>query len=309
MRRAFIVAVCIRSQGCYNGPDTSLAQFHLPSIPFMTFRDQVILITGGSSGIGLATARRFAQEGAHVWLVARTPERLTDALIEVQSACECPDQKCGFIPADVADPNQAELAVAEVTRLAGLPDILINSHGVARPGYFQKLDLTVFREMMDINYFGALHTIRAVTPSMIKRGSGHIVNIASGAALVASFGYSAYSASKYALRGLSDVLRLELKPHNINVSVVYPPDTDTPQLAWETPYKPPETRDVYGGPVISPDSVARSIVDGIKRKRYSITPGIEMTTVAHLVQLLGDGQFSILDRLIARSKRQLAHRS
>ncbi len=275
----------------------------------MTFRNQVVLITGGSSGIGLATARSLALEGAHVWLVARTPERLADALREVQGACQYSDQRCGVIPADVADANQAERAVAEVTRLAGLPDILINSHGVTRPGYFQELDLAVFREMMDINYFGALHTIRAVTPGMIARGSGHIVNVASGAAVVASFGYSAYSASKHALRGLSDVLRLELKPHNIRVSIVYPPDTDTPQLAWETPYKPPETRDVYGGTIISPDSVARSIVNGIKRKRYSITPGIEMTAAARLSQLLGEGQFSVLDRLIAHSQRKLAHRS
>jgi len=274
----------------------------------MTFRDKVVLITGGSSGIGLATARRLAQEGAHVWLVARTPDRLAEALVEVQGACQCSDQKCGVIPADVADPDLAELAVEEVTRRAGLPDILINSHGVARPGYFQELDLAIFRKMMDINYFGALHTIRAITPGMIARGSGHIVNVASGAALVASFGYSAYSASKHALRGLSDVLRIELKPHNIRVSIVYPPDTDTPQLAWETPYKPPETRDVYGGTIISPDSVARSIVNGIKRNRYSITPGLEMTAVAHLVQMLGDGQFSILDHLIAHSQRKLAHR-
>ncbi len=275
----------------------------------MTFRNQVILITGGSSGIGLATARHFAREGAHVWLVARTPGRLADALPEVQAACECSDQKCGVIPADVADPDQAAFAVAEVTRVAGLPDIIINSHGVSRPGYFQELDLAVFREMMDINYFGALHTIRAVTPGMIARGSGHIVNVASGAALLSVFGYSAYGASKHALRGLSDVLRLELKPYNIHVSVVYPPDTDTPQLAGEMPYKPPETRDVYGGTVISPEIVARSIVDGIRHKRYSITPGIEMTAVAHLANFLGDLQFSVLDRLIARSRRKRAQQS
>lgn len=270
----------------------------------MTFKDKVVLITGGSSGIGLATAQAFGRAGAHVWIVARNADRLETAHKAILEVCCLPDRQCGYISADVSDPVQAADAVAEVTAGAHLPDIVVNSHGVTRPGYFQDLDLAVFHEMMDVNYFGALHVIEAVVPGMIERRSGHIVNVASGAAIIGSFGYSAYSASKHALRGLSDVLRVELKPHNINVSVVYPPDTDTPLLAWETPYKPQETRDVYGGVVISPDSVAQSILNGISHGRYSITPGLEMTAVAHLANLLGDLQFSVLDRLIARSQRK-----
>jgi 3-dehydrosphinganine reductase len=253
----------------------------------MTFQNQIVLVTGGSSGIGLATARAFAQKGAHVWLVARNGARLEQARAQVQAACACAHQTCGVSAADVSDAEQAAAAVAEVSARVGVPDIVVNSHG-----------------MMDVNYFGALHIIRAVTPGMMARGSGHIVNVASGAALLPAYGYTAYSASKYALRGISDVLRLELKPYNIRVSVVYPPDTDTPQLAWEEAYKPTETKAVYGGVVLSPDFVANAILHGIQHKRYSITPGLEMAAFAKLANLLGDWQFSVLDGLLSRARRK-----
>ncbi len=270
----------------------------------MTFRNQVILITGGSSGIGLAAARAFAREEAHVWLVARNRERLAQALDEVKAACTRPDQVCGATAADVADPAQAAAAVAEVTRRVGLPHIVVNSHGVTHPGYFADLDLDVFHEMMDVNYFGALHVIKAVMPGMIERRAGFIVNVASGAALLPTYGYTAYAASKCALRGLSDVLRIELKPYGIHVAVVYPPDTDTPQLTGEVPLRPPEAHDVYGGTVVSPEYVAREILHGIRHNRYSIVPGLEMSAAARAASLLGDLQFPVLDQLIGRARRK-----
>jgi 3-dehydrosphinganine reductase len=273
----------------------------------MTFRNQVILITGGSSGIGLATARAFAHEGAHVWLVARNEERLARALADVKAACRYADQNCGSISADVAVADQVSETVAEVTERAGLPDIVINSHGVSRPGYFQELDLAIFHEMIDINYFGALHVIKAVAPGMMARRSGHIVNVASGAALLPTFGYAAYTASKYALRGLSDVLRLEMKSYNVRISVVYPPDTDTPQVIGEAPFRPAETQDVYGVTLLSPDYVARTILSGIRRNRYSIVPGVEMSAAARAASLIGDWQFTVLDQLIGRARRKNEH--
>ena len=112
---------------------------------------------------------------------------------------------------------------------------------------------------MATNYFGTLHVIKAVTPGMIDRGSGHIVNICSLGGFLGVFGYSAYCASKYAVRGLSDVLRAELRPYGIHFSVVYPPDTDTPQLAYENPFKPPETRALGSGKALSAAEVARTI--------------------------------------------------
>lgn len=275
----------------------------------MSFRNQVILITGGSSGIGLATACQFAQEGARVWLLASNRERLALGLQEVEACAPSTDQVCGSVAADIADPDQVAAAVNRVIERAGLPDVVVNSAGVVRPGYFQDLDLAVFHDMMDVNYFGALHVIQAVAPGMMQRRSGHIVNISSGAAVLPTFGYSAYTASKYALRGLSDVLRLEMKPYGIHISVVYPPDVDTPQHAEEAPFRPPETNAAYPNAPISPELVARAILDGVRRRRYSIIPSREMSAAARAASILGDSQFTVLDRLIGKAWRKYHHES
>lgn len=269
----------------------------------MDFKDRHVLITGGSSGIGLATARLFAERGAHIWLVARNLARLQEAQDQVMTCRVSPNQRVEIISVDVTDAAHVSRALAQLTELAGAPDIVINSAGVAHPGYFQELDLAIFREAMEINYFGTLHVIKAVVPGMIERRSGCIVNICSVAGLLGVFGYSAYGPSKYAVRGLSDVLRAELRPYGIRVSIVYPPDTDTPQLSYENQFKPPETRALAGGVMLSPETVACSILDGIARRRYTITPGLEATMVYRLTRLLGDLQHPIMDWLIARAQR------
>lgn len=274
----------------------------------MSFQNRVVLVTGGSSGIGLATARLFGELGAHVWLLARNRLRLEEALEQVRASCACagredaPAQMCGIIAADVADPDAVARSVEEVSAAAGVPDILVNSAGVVYPGYFAEQALGVFRETMEVNYFGTLHTTKAVLPGMLRRGSGHIVNVSSGAGFLPVFGYASYASSKFAVRGLSDVLRVELKPHGIHVSIVYPPDTDTPQLAFERPLKPPEAQP-FQNSAVSPERVAQAIVRGIEQRRHTIIPGLELGLVYRLVGLLGDWQYPILDRMIARAHR------
>ena len=133
----------------------------------------------------------------------------------------------------------------------------------------------VFEETMRVNYLGTLYAVRAVLPGMRARGRGHVVLVSSG---VGIFGYAAYSPSKFALRGLAEVLRAELAQEAVLVSIVYPPDTDTPQLAAENLIKPAETRAIAAGAKTwRAEDVARCILGGVDRNQFAITPGWEMT--------------------------------
>ena len=230
----------------------------------MDYTGKVVLITGGSSGIGLALARELAARSAFVCLAARHEDLLQAALATLPVKAQ--GGKLAF-SVDVSHPDQVAELIEKVTRQAGVPDIVINSAGVAHPGYVQELDLDIYHWMMDVNYFGTVHVVKAVLPAMLKRGSGYIVNIGSGASRIAVFGYTAYSGSKFAVAGFTDVLRMELKPLGIRVSLVMPTDTDTPQLAYENQYKPAELK--YLLPelgVVPPEKVARNILKGMERR-------------------------------------------
>ncbi|MBE0408480.1 MAG: SDR family oxidoreductase [Anaerolineales bacterium] len=268
--------------------------------------ERIALVTGGSSGIGLALARELAQVGCHVWLVARDRDRLASALAEVMSLRLNENQHCGVISADVSDQAQAAAAVERVSNEVGVPHLLINSAGEAQPGYFHELDLESFHWMMDENYFGTVNMIKAVLPGMMARGSGHIVNISSVAGFLGVFGYSAYSASKFAVSGFSDVLRAETKPNGIGVSVVFPSDVDTPQLAYESQFRPAETRAlVSGGPIMSPEVVARIILRGVSRGKYVILPGLTAKVLYWLTKGLGNVAYPVMDWIVARAQRQV----
>ncbi len=276
-------------------------------MPF--FSGKKALITGGSSGIGLAAAKRLALSGSDVWIIARDIKKLEKAKAELEAARVSQTQKIGFTAADVSKEKEAVKAVEEATSAIGAPDIVINSAGIAHPGYFQELSGEIFREQMEVNYFGTLNVIRAVIPGMIKRGSGHIVNISSMAGVIGVFGYTAYGASKYAVRGLSDTLRAEMKPHGVNVSIIFPPDTDTPQLAYESKFKPFETKIISNtAGITSPDRVAGDILDGIMKKRYMIFTGFDNKLLYWLMGKLGKLQYPMMDMMVkdAISKKKKA---
>ncbi|HEX7444311.1 MAG TPA: SDR family NAD(P)-dependent oxidoreductase, partial [Acidimicrobiales bacterium] len=183
------------------------------------------VVTGGSSGIGLATAHALGARGARVTIVARRPE-LLEAAVEELSAAGIDAASASL---DVADREAVAAVLAGLSAERGPVDILVCSAGVARPGHFRELDDDVFREMMDVDYFGTLWPIRAVVPAMVERGSGSIVGISSDAGLVGVFGYTAYGAAKFAVRGLLEALRAEMVPHGVHVGCCFPPDVDTPQ--------------------------------------------------------------------------------
>jgi len=266
---------------------------------------KVVLITGGSSGIGLAAAKQLAEAGAQVWLAARRMELLEAALKEVQAARRDSTQLCGIVSADVSDSKQAAQIVETVTRSAGAPDVLVNSAGISQPGYVQDLAPEVFERLMQVNYLGTVYVTGAVLPAMLKRGSGHIINLSSIAGYMGVFGYSAYGATKFAVAGYSEVLRAELKPLGIRVSVAFPPDTDTPQLAYETPFKPEEMKALEGSTKpLSADTVARLILQQAAKGRFMIFPGTDARLFYLLTTKLPKNLvFTILDMMAAPGRK------
>ncbi|MCJ7518909.1 MAG: SDR family NAD(P)-dependent oxidoreductase [Anaerolineaceae bacterium] len=150
------------------------------------------------------------------------------------------------------------------------------------------LDPTIFKNVIDTNYLGTVYLTKLILPKMVEKNSGYIVNISSLAALIGIYGYTAYASSKYAVRGFSRCLRSEVKPHGIDVSVVLPPDTDTPQLAFEHSIIPETTKKInQSGTVMSAEKVAHIIVEGIKKKKFTIIPGFEGKLLYAFAPILG----------------------
>jgi 3-dehydrosphinganine reductase len=232
------------------------------------FENKGILITGGSSGIGLAFARQAAGFGGRVTLVARRRSVLEEAKADIEKAHS--SAKVGILELDVSKTDEVEEKVGALLKDHNI-DILVNNAGVARPGRFLELPADEFRQQMDINYFGTVNMCRAVLPQMIARGGGHVLNVSSLAGVIGIYGYTAYAPTKFALCGFSQVLRAEMWPHKIRVSVVLPPDTDTPQLAFENQYKPAETRAIAGTvKTLSADDVALSMMRGMSAGEFEI---------------------------------------
>jgi len=261
---------------------------------------KVAVVTGGSSGIGKSIARNLAARGMHVWLLAQREDLLESARQEINTHKIDQNQIIGTVSADVTDRDQVASAVRIITQQSGAPDLLVNSAGVAHPGYVQDLEINIFSWMMNVNYFGTVFITKEVIPAMLERGSGYIVNISSIAGILSIIGYTAYGASKFAVKGFSDALRQEMKLYGVGVSLVLPSDTDTPQLAYENKIKPYETKALGSmSGSMSADEVARVTLKGIERGRYLIIPGLEGKAIYHLNGLLGGGVNPILDQLIA----------
>lgn len=206
---------------------------------------------------------------------------------------------------DVRDAEALQAAFSSLCEQQGPCDILVTSAGVSRPGRFEALEAESFRTQMDVNYFGTLNALRSVVPGMIERRRGSVVGISSAAAFIGVYGYTAYAASKFAVRGLLEALRTELAPHGVHVACVYPPDVRTPMLEEEDRFKPPETRSLAGTlPPLEPESVAASIVRGIERHRFAIVPDWPTWLLARLVGPASELIFWEIDRRIARLRRE-----
>nr|WP_309758786.1 3-ketoacyl-ACP reductase [Flavobacterium sp.] len=176
------------------------------------------LITGAGKGIGKAIALALAKEGVNVILVARTKDEIESVAIKARSL----RVKALAITADVADINSVNAAVDKALAEFGTIDILINNAGIAAFGKFLELEPTDWERIIQVNLMGTYYVTRAVLPNMIERQTGDIINISSTAGLSGNALTSAYSASKFAVLGLTESLMQEVRKHNIRVTALTP---------------------------------------------------------------------------------------
>ena len=267
------------------------------------FDSALSFVTGGSTGIGLAVAKRLAARGGDVAIFARREEPLRAAAEEIERQRRRQSQRVVWRQLDVADPEAVRRVLGAAVAELGVPDLLINCAGRAFPNYFERISLAQLDETMRINFYGCWHTIHALLPHMRERG-GYIVNVASLAGLIGVFGYTDYAASKFAVVGFSEALRNELAPHGITVSVLCPPDTDTPGFVRENATKPPETRAVSeGASVLSADQVADALLAGMARRSFLIIPG-RAARLGHLVKRFAPRLVErVIDRQVRHARR------
>jgi 3-dehydrosphinganine reductase len=264
---------------------------------------RTVVVTGGSSGIGLATALAYASRGCDVAIVGRSPDKLAAAekLLRADSVV---GQRFATRAADLSAFEPACEAIDSLVSDGFSPDVLINSAGVIVPGAFATMPLENFESNMDNGYWSVVYPCRAVVPHMMERGSGHIVNVSSVAGYLGIYGYTGYSSAKFAVMGFSEALRFEMKPAGVQVHVVCPPDTDTPALAYEHTLRPKET-DAIAGNIrpIPAEKVARAIVRGVERGRYYIIPDATSALYFRLKGILPELFFSIVDGDVSKARR------
>lgn len=227
------------------------------------------IITGGSSGIGLATALRLAERGHPIALLARRDAPLHAAARRIHA--QNPGLPVHVERADVTDAAALQAAIRRCVDALGPPGIVVCSAGITAPGRFADLPPETHLDVMNVNYFGCLNTIRAALPHLLPKS--RIGLISSAAGIAGLYGYSAYAPSKFALRGLAEVLRVELAATGIGVTLCMPPDTDTPQLAAEIPLRPAVTSRIAAlGGVLSADQVAKALIRGMAANQFLVLP-------------------------------------
>ncbi|KAF8015688.1 hypothetical protein BT93_H1263 [Corymbia citriodora subsp. variegata] len=235
-------------------------------------KDRHVFVTGGSSGIGLAIAHRAASEGARVSILARSQAKLDEAKQAIQLATGV---DVATFSADVRDFD----ALRRATEEAGPVDVLVVNHGVYLPKELATQELDEVRFMIDVNLIGSFNMIKAFLPAMkarTDRRPASVVLMSSQAGQVGIYGYTAYCASKFGLRGLAEALQQEIIADDIHVSLVFPSYTDTPGLVEENKRRPPLTRVITGSSgAMKADEVAEKALNGIKSGSFIVPCNFE----------------------------------
>lgn len=261
-----------------------------------------VLITGGASGIGLALAEEFARRGCIPILVDINERALAEA--ERRLLSKAPGLRA--VRADVGNREEMRELARRLEETGLVPDILVNSAGVTLVAHVSCTTHEDWRRILGVNLWGTVNVIDAFLPYLLERGSGHIVNIGSIDGLIPIPGQSAYCASKFAVTGLSEVLRYDLKPCGIGITLVCPGYVDTP-MARSHPVRDLPLRfrgwerverflSLFSSP---PERIARETVKAVERGRFLVIPGLP-SRAFYLVRRLFPNAAGMLGVLVGR---------
>lgn len=239
------------------------------------FAGKRCLVTGAASGIGRATALRLAEQGAELYLTDRDAAGLAQTVSDVRALGA---QVAQHRALDIANYHDVAAFAADIHTRHPSMDVVMNIAGVSAWGTVDQLTHEHWSKIVAINLMGPIHVIETFVPPMVAAGrGGHLVNVSSAAGLVALPWHAAYSASKYGLRGLSEVLRFDLARHRIGVSVVVPGAVQTPlvntvEIAGVDREHPKVARWVerFGSHAVSPEKAAEKILSGVAKDRYLV---------------------------------------
>lgn len=258
----------------------------------MNFREQNVIVTGGSSGIGLEIARQFAMLGARLHLLARDTGRLEEARRSLE-----PHAAVHTLPVDVSDRAAVSAAIGNVGASGGLAALVCNA-GILRVGRIDEMAGEDFEAVLRTNYVGTLNAIMAAWPYLKAAGEARLGLVSSVAGYTGIYGYAAYAPTKFAMTGLAECLRMEGNPSGIRVTVVFPPDTETPLLEYERAHAPAETRAITAGASQLPAAVvARKFVAGMVRGDFEVYCNAESRLIRVFKAVLPRAYYRLLDRM------------
>jgi short-subunit dehydrogenase len=257
------------------------------------WKDKVALVTGGSKGLGLEIARVLVEEGTKVVITARDQEQLAAAATELSRE----DRTAGWLPADLRQDDQVAALIAEVIKLHGRLDLLVNCAGKSDRGAVNDLSADRFRELLDLNFLSAVRTTKAALPYLLQT-RGHVVFISSLAGKIASRYLGAYAASKFPLTPYAQQLRLELGPQGLHSLLVCPGPIRRDDAGMRYDHQavglPDGARKPGGGVTlkgIDPKWLARRIIKACERREAELIVPARAKLLFAIVQLwpaLGD---------------------
>lgn len=269
-----------------------------------TLSGRTSLITGAASGIGRATALAVAERGGRLVLTDRSAEGLAETVAAVEAVG---GRVLAHEAFDITDHDAVVAFAGRVHAAHGAADVVMNVAGVSTWGTVETLRHEHWKTMLDVNLLGPISVIEAFVPEMIRAGrGGHLVNVSSAAGLFGLPWHAAYSASKFGLRGVSEVLRFDLRQHGIHVSLVCPGAVATPlvgtvEIVGVDRDDPRVAREVgrFVRHAVSPERAAAAIVRGVERNRYMVYTSRDIQ-LGHLGQRLFPWGYALVMRLLSR---------